>query len=400
MEQQKKSWLTRDIVGFSLASFFNDFSHEMTTVILPSFTLLLVGPLQAPYVLGLITGISDAVSSITQLIVGWLSDRIQHHKPLLIIGYALTPLFVGLMGTAHYAWQLITYRTIAWIGRGLREPPRDAWLARIVEPKNYGKAFGLQRAFDTLGALAGPLLAFFLISYVPLKTLFFVAIIPGIFSVLAIIVLTHETEEKKAASSSPQPMMTQFKALPGPFIYFLVTRFIFGLGNFDRTLIILRAQEVLVGQTGSSLLATGWAILLYAIFNVIRAISEYGMGVLSDYSNRKYILAVGGFGLFSITCAALIVATPSLWWWVFIFITAAISTASVKTIEKAYSGDLLPATIRGTGYGLLNMINGVGLFASSSIIGIVWSLGAASAGFAFSGIVSVLAMIVLLARRS
>jgi len=92
-----KRWISKDLLGFSFASFFNDFSHEMTTAILPIFTQTLVGARQAPYVLGLMSGISNAAASFMKLLSGWLSDRIAHHKWLLIIGYALTPLFSALI---------------------------------------------------------------------------------------------------------------------------------------------------------------------------------------------------------------------------------------------------------------------------------------------------------------
>src|SRR5579859_78794 len=225
----KRTWLSQDLLGFSLASFFNDFSHEMTTVLLPSFIQMLVGAQHAPYVLGYVSGISKAAESILRLFSGWLSDRISRHKFLLIIGYALTPLFSGLIGTAHHVWQVITYKTIAWAGRGLREPPRDAWMARIVPAQDYGKAFGLQRAFDTFGAIIGPIIVFFAINYFSIRSIFLMSLIPGIFSVASIIFLTHDN--KKRFKDIHTSLRGQFSALPLVFIYFIITRLIFGLGN-------------------------------------------------------------------------------------------------------------------------------------------------------------------------
>ena len=125
----------------------------MTTVVLPSFVQSLVGAQQAPFVLGLMSGIATAVSTIAKLFFGWLTDRTSKHKWFLIIGYTLTPVFSSCIGTAQFAWQLITYRSCAWLGKGIREPARDVWLSKSVDERDYGKAFGLQRAFDTLGEL-------------------------------------------------------------------------------------------------------------------------------------------------------------------------------------------------------------------------------------------------------
>lgn len=389
----KKHWFSKDLLGFSLASFFNDFSHEMATAILPMFVKTIVGTSQAPTILGLMSGISNAAASFMKLFSGWLSDRITRHKWLLIIGYGLTPLFSALIGTAHYAWQIIAYRTIGWMGRGLREPPRDAWLASIAGKQHYGKAFGFQRAFDTLGALIGPIIVFFIINHVSLQTIFFVSIIPGIFSVLSIIFLT--TEQQKKDTYKYKPLFTQFKELPRSFIYFVVIRTIFTLANFDRTLLILRAQEMLTGKS-TAIVAAGWAIGLYALFNLVRAISEYTIGVLSDYGYRKWLLAFVGFGLFGLMCAGLLFAGSSIIWWLSLFIIAGISTATVTTLEKAYAADLLPNTLRGTGYGLLQATDGIGTLIGNVAIGFIWHSFAASYAFLYAGILSFLAMVLLI----
>jgi len=395
---KNKHWFSKDLLGFSLASFFNDFSHEMTTAILPIFVTTLVGASQAPAVLGLMSGISNAAASFMKLLSGWLSDRITRHKWLLVIGYGLTPLFSALIGTAHYAWQIIVYRTIGWIGRGLREPPRDAWLAAIAGKQHYGKAFGFQRAFDTLGALIGPLIVFFIINQVPLRTIFFVSIIPGIFSVLAIIFLI--TEQPKKDTYAYKPFFTQFKELPRSFIYFVVIRTIFTLANFDRTLLILRAQEMLTGGKSTAIIATSWAIGLYAFFNLVRAISEYTMGTLSDYGYRKWLLAFVGFGLFALLCAGLIFASSSVLIWLLLFMVAGISTATVTTLEKAYAADLLPDNLRGTGYGLLQATDGMGTLIGNVVFGFIWHSFAATYAFLYAGILSMIAMVLLLPAHS
>src|SRR5579871_5684578 len=168
-----KSWLNRNVIGFCSASFFGDWCHEMTTAILPMFVAQLTGAAYAPFALGFIQGFSDAISTGAKLLSGWLSDRVPFYKPFLIIGYALVALFLALVGTAQSVIAILIYKTIAWFGRGLREPMRDTWLAAVVPVSLYGRAFGLQRAWDTLGALSGPIITFLLLHMnYPLSSIF------------------------------------------------------------------------------------------------------------------------------------------------------------------------------------------------------------------------------------
>lgn len=144
----------------------------MTTALLPAFVMQIAGPAYGPVALGLIIGIADALSTCMKLISGFLADRIRFFKPLVVIGYAITPLFVGFIGTAQYVWQIGAYQSVAWLGRGLREPLRDVWLSKISSSHYYGRIFGIERAADTLGAIAGPATAFFILKIMPLPSAF------------------------------------------------------------------------------------------------------------------------------------------------------------------------------------------------------------------------------------
>ena len=156
-----KSWLNKNMIGFCSASFFGDWCHEMTTGILPMFVAQLVGSTYAPIAVGTIQGFADASATITKLLSGWLADRVPYYKPFLIVGYGLAGIFLALIGTAHSIIAVFVYKVGAWFVKGIREPMRDTWIAKIVPPVLYGRAFGLQRAWDTLGALIGPLTVFF-----------------------------------------------------------------------------------------------------------------------------------------------------------------------------------------------------------------------------------------------
>lgn len=396
---KKNTWITKDLIGFSLTSLFNDFNHEMTTSLLPAFIEQIIGPLNTPIALGLIMGFADSASTFMKLLSGWLADHIKYFKPILIIGYTITPVFVCLIGTATHIWQVFIYQTLAWMGRGLREPIRDVWLANISTANNYGKVFGFERAFDTIGAIAGPTLAFFTIKLFALKYNFFIAFIPGFISILTIIFLTSNYKRPTTKTETNIDLKNQILNLPFDFKYFVFTMFIFGIANFNKTLLIYRAQEMLLGSSNSSIISAGMAISLYILFNVIRAISEFGIGALSDYINRKILLAFFGFGVFALTTFILIFVKTQILLWIIIFICAGLSAGTISSIEKSYAAQLLPANIRGTGFGFLQSVDGLGDLLSSAIVGGLWSFISPEIAFIYSTILSIISLILLFSIR-
>jgi len=247
--QNDGKWLNRNVAAMGFTSLFSDASHEMTTAALPSFLTELVGAASAPQVLGLITGLSDASSSFVKTFSGWLSDRLRRRKPLVVLGYLLTDLFVGIIGFARDWIETFFYRVLAWMGRGTREPPRDALLADSVDKRFYGHAFGFHRAMDTLGAILGPLLAFLLISWLGLRNVFFLSLIPGSLAVLVIAIGVKESIRKPEAQKG---FFWHMKSLSKDFKVFLFIMFVFGIANFNRTLLLLRCRRFLLQLMASS----------------------------------------------------------------------------------------------------------------------------------------------------
>lgn len=391
-------WLTDNIIGFSLASFFSDLGHEMATAVLPGFLINLVGPSAAPQALGLITGVSDALASIIKPFSGMMSDRLPRRKPLIIVGYVCTAIFVGLIGFVHSVALILLYRTLAWIGRGLREPARDAFIAESIDQRYYGRAFGFQRAMDTAGAVLGPLVVFFIITKVSLPTIFALTFIPGFAAVVAIAYFTRE-EQHVPIQRIPgfAGWLAQIKQLPPSFKYFLLIMFVFGCGNFNKTMLILYAQKY--GATLLSFSGASIGVLLYTIFNISRALGEYFLGALSDAIGRRLPLGLFGFGFFGIISLAMIMQIASWWLLMILFILNGISTAAVTSIEKAFAADLLPSHLRGTGFGLLQMVDGIGDFVASFVVGTLWSILASWVGFLYAAVLSFIAVGMLLSMK-
>jgi len=389
--QETRKWLNRNVAAMGFTSLFSDASHEMTTAALPSFLTELVGAASAPQTLGLITGLSDASSSFVKTFSGWLSDRLQKRKPLVVLGYLLTGLFVGIIGFARDWIETFVYRVLAWMGRGTREPPRDALLADSVDKKFYGHAFGFHRAMDTVGAILGPLLAFLLISWLGLRNVFFLSLIPGSVAVVIIAIGVKETIRKPQVQKG---FVWHVKSLPKDFKPFLFIIFIFGIANFNRTFLLLRVQQVLTPLNGI-IIAASISILLYTIRNIAQALADYGIGSLSDKIGRKSLLAFFGFFLFGITSLGFAYAAD-LSFFVFLFVLSGISAATYTSLEKAYAADLLPSSIRGTGYGVLQTIDGIGDFISSFVVGTIWALISPELSFVYAAILSFASMLLLL----
>ena len=388
-----RRWLNRNIVAMGITSLFSDASHEMSTATLPSFLTELVGAAAAPGMLGLISGLSDASASLVKIFSGWFSDKLGRRKPLSVLGYLLTGVFVGITGFAKSWFEVLIYRSLAWIGRGTREPPRDALLADSVNEAYYGRAFGFHRAMDTLGAIIGPLATFLLIPLIGFRNIFFLSFVPGGLAVLAISLGVKENGRQ--LRSQVKSLAWHVKSLPREFRVFLFIMFVFGVGNFNRTLLLLRVQEVLTPVSGL-IIAGAMAILLYTTRNVAQALADYGAGALSDRIGKKIPLAILGFLLFGVTCVGFAYATTNLLYFALLFVLSGVSAATYTALEKAYAADLLPPDVRGTGYGVLNTVDGIGDFVSSFIVGSLWMVFSSKIAFLYGAGLSFVAAFLLI----
>ena len=386
-----QKWLNRNILALGLTSFFSDFGHEMATSILPAFLVSIGG---SPALLGLIEGGSDASSSLMKLVSGWYSDHLGKRKPFASVGYFLTAVGVGALSLA-FSWpQVLLSRVIAWTGRGTREPARDALLADSTTSKYYGRVFGFHRMMDTLGAIIGPVLALVFIRLMPLRPIFLIALIPSIFAFLAIVLLV---KEKGGNRQDSLHLFSSIKNLPTNFRFFLVAVGLFGLGNFADSMLILRATELMTPTKGA-VFATSLAILLYTFHNMSYAAFSYPGGVLADKIGKRALLSIGYF-LTGVVSLGFILNVASLSYLVPLFLIAGIAIAITDALERAVAADLLPENLRGTGYGTLAAVNGIGDFASSAVVGLLWTSVSPLAGFGYGAVMTIIGASSLIAIR-
>src|SRR5271168_3605134 len=286
---QNNSWLNRTVLGVGLTSLFSDWSHETATAILPTF-LAVIGA--GPAWLGAIEGISDGLSSFTKLWAGHYTDRLSRRKPLVLAGYAITALATASFAFATQAYDVLFGRVLAWLGRGVRSPSKKALLAADVPPGAYGRAFGFERLMDTVGAVAGPLTALWLLGVTghSYRKVFLYTLIPGL---LAVVIFAVLVRERPVAVKEHKSFLTGLRALPIPFRKLLLGVGVFGAGDFSHTLLILYASRMLTPAHGLAR-AASLAVALYTLHNIFYAGSAYLSGWLSDFvPQRKYVLAAG-----------------------------------------------------------------------------------------------------------
>jgi MFS family permease len=393
--QKKSAWLNRTVLGVGLTSLFSDWSHETATAVLPAF-LASIGA--GPAWLGAIEGIADGLSSFTKLASGHYTDRLKHRKPLAVAGYAFTALATASFAFATHAYHVLFGRAAAWLGRGIRSPAKKALLAADTPPGAYGRAFGLERLMDTVGAIVGPLTALWLLNATghSYRKVFLWTLAPGL---LAAVLFWLLVREKPFTAKPKQSFLGGVRALPIPFRRLLLGVGTFGAGDFSHTLLILYASRMLSPIHGAAR-AASIAVGLYTLHNVFYAGSAYLSGWLSDHvRHRKRVLAAG-YALATVTAVLLCFATQSLWMLGVIFILAGLYVGTEEALEDSLAAELVPKEQHGMAFGTLAAVNAGGDFISSIFIGFLWSAVSVQAAFGVSAILFFIGAVLILRLRT
>ena len=391
---QTKSWLNRTVLGVGLTSLFSDWSHETATAVLPAF-LEAIGA--GPAWLGAIEGVADGLSSFSKLAGGYYTDTLKRRKPLALLGYAVTTLSTASFAFATHAYHVMFGRALAWLGRGVRSPARKALLAADVSPAAYGRAFGLERLMDTVGAIAGPLTAMWLLKTTNhnFRAVFLWTLLPGMTAVASFWLLVRE---RTIDAKKRQSFWKGLQALPGKFHRFLLGVGIFGSGDFSHTLLILYATQTLSPVQGAAR-AASLAVGLYTLHNVFYAGSAYISGWISDHvPHRKAILA-GGYALAGVTAIFLTTAPHRLALLAPIFALAGVYVGTEEALEDSLAAELIPKEQHGMAFGTLAAVNALGDFLSSLIVGFLWSAKSVQVAFSFSAALFFVGAFVILRLR-
>jgi MFS family permease len=388
-------WLNRTVLGVGLTSLFSDWSHEIATAILPAF-LATIGA--GPAWLGAIEGIADGLSSFTKLGAGHYTDRWKKRKPIALFGYAFTALATASFAFATHAYYVLFGRAAAWLGRGVRSPAKKALLAADVAPGAYGRAFGLERLMDTVGAIAGPLTALWLLqaTHNSYRTVFLWTLLPGMIGVACFWLLVRE---RPMVARKQQSFLSGLRNLPTTYRRFLFAVGIFGAGDYSHSLLILFAARMLTPTHGAAR-AASLAVGLYTLHNVFSAGSSYLSGWISDHVPHRKLILASGYALAGVTAILLMFAPTSFWPLVLIFILAGLYVGTEAALEDSLAAELIPKEQHGMAFGTLAAVNAGGDFLSSLLVGFLWSAVSLKAAFALPAALSFIGAILVLRLRS
>jgi MFS family permease len=394
VSSKRATWLNRTVVGTSVTSAFGDLTYETTNVILPGFLAVLGIPAA---VLGMIEGVADAIASFSKLGAGYAADRLGHRKTLVVVGYGLTTVMQVFFALATgWVWILIG-RIVGWLGRGVRGPLRDAILAEAITPETRGKAFGLHRAADTVGAVLGPLGGVVLLSWMQglgsedpasaFRRVFWLTLIPGTLSVASFALFVRDD---KTAPNPALRFWTTIRDLPRDFRRYLRAVGAFGIGDFAHTLLILAATQLLTPGMGV-VRAAQIAGLLYVWRNIVQTAASFPIGTLADKVGHRRVLVIGyalGSAMALLTAIAFAIpAGDRALVLGIIFTLAGLYVAVEEALEATVTAGYVPPAVRSIGYGVLGTVNGIGDFISSAAVGFLWTTVSPIVGFGLAAVV-------------
>lgn len=366
--------LGRNVLALTAVSFFTDVSSEMIYPLLPVFLTATLGA--SASTLGAIEGAAETTASLLKLASGWVSDRVRRRKPLVVIGYTLASLVRPLVAVAQSASQVLAIRLTDRVGKGIRNSPRDALIAESVDPAVRGKAFGFHRAGDHAGGVVGPVLAFALIQWAGLevRTVFWLAFIPGVAAVVTVVAFVRETAPVAVAPATfaraAEKGFAPSNGLPRSFWAYLGVLLIFTLGNSTDAFLLLRASQLGV--------PVALAPILWASLHVVKSLTSTHGGALSDRFGRVPTL-IAGWAIYSLVYVGFAFASRQWQAWA-LFAAYGLFFALTEGAERALVADIVPPSKRGTAFGWFHLTVGLGMLPASILFGMVWDrLGAHSA---------------------
>ena len=382
--------LPAGIWALGFVSLLMDVSSEMIHALLPVY--LVVGLGATALTVGIIEGIAEATAAITKVFSGALSDRIGKRKELAALGYGLAALTKPIFPLAPSIGWLVAARFIDRVGKGIRGAPRDALVADIAPPELRGAAFGLRQSLDTAGAFIAPLLASGLMWLFAddFASVFWVAVIPAFAALALILFVVHEPARPAGLRKMTNPLSRRELAGLGSVYWWVVAvAAVFTLARFSEAFLILRAEGA-----GLSLM---FVPLVLVVLNIAYALSAYPVGALSDGMNRIAILIVG---LVLLIAADLVLAFAlGLWSILSGVVLWGLHMGFTQGVLATLVADSAPPELRGTAFGMFNLVTGAALLATSVIAGILWDAFGAQWTFLAGAVFAVLTIAGLVPLR-
>ncbi|MGH8850806.1 MAG: MFS transporter [Casimicrobiaceae bacterium] len=383
MKPSRKARVPGSVWTLGLVSMLMDVSSELIHSLLPLFMVTVLGA--SAFAVGLIEGFAEATAMITKVFSGYVSDRFRKRKALVVVGYGLAAITKPLFPLATSLGWVVTARFVDRVGKGIRGAPRDALIADITPPEIRGAAYGLRQALDTVGAFAGPLLAIGAMLWFAdnFRAVFWIAVIPAFAAVVLLVVGVREPREVADRKAAGAPIaLSHVARLSSRYWWIVAVATVMTLARFSEAFLVLRAQSV--GM------APAWVPLVMVLMSAVYALVSYPAGVLAD-RGRQHALLSAGLG-------ALIVAD--------VILAGAASAASVligtavwgmhmgltQGVLAALVAKTAPADLRGSAFGLFNLVSGLALLVASALAGWLWAAHGPSLTFYAGATLSTIAL--------
>lgn len=388
---QAQPFSARNLYSFGVTSFFNDTASEMAYWVLPAFLVSLgAGPAQ----LGLIEGIAESVASFAKLFSGYLTDRIDRRKPLVVTGYFVANAVKPLLAIVTAWWHILLIRFADRLAKGVRGAPRDVMVAESVGKQHLGSAYGLIQSMDSAGAIAGPLTALVLLARYGIRTVFLFAAVPGALAVLVAALGIRETHRRASESSVTQPVkkvaasssVPSTAGLSAAFFIVLTAVTLFSLGNSSDMFLVMRAQNVGI--------SVSLAPLLGLVFNVTYTLGSWPAGWFSDHFSRRWI-AAAGYLIFAGVYYVFGRAPSTLAIWITMAVYG-LYYALTQPVLKALVVDTVTPEVRGRALGVYFFATSVATLGASLITGELWKHYGATLPFYLSAGLAALSALLLL----
>jgi MFS family permease len=377
--------------ALGLVSLFMDLSSEMIHALLPLYLVSVLGA--STLTVGFIEGIAEATASITKIFSGALSDYLGKRKLLAALGYGIAAVTKPVFPLASSITLLTAARFVDRIGKGIRGAPRDALVADLTPADLRGTAFGLRQSLDTVGAVLGPLAAivFMAVFADNFTTVFWIAVVPAFISLAIIVFGVREPERPLNARSIRSPFSrSELARLDITYWMVVGVSAIFTMARFSEAFLLLRAQSVGLHLT--------FVPVVMVVMNVVYSLSAWPAGALSDGIGR-YRLIVAGFAMLILADIVLalgnnvstVMIGVALW---------GLHMGLTQGLLAVLVADTAPPELRGTAFGIFNLVSGVALLAASIVAGALWDLVGPTGTFVAGALITAIGLIAFpLARR-
>lgn len=364
----------RNVTVLGIVSFFTDFSTEMISGMLPSFIVTELGASKA--LLGGIEGSAELVSYAFRLVSGSLSDKLRRRKIFILIGYGLSTISKPFFSVSFNWIDVLIVRISDRIGKGVRTAPRDALISDSVTETTSGKAFGIHRTLDQTGAIAGPIAGYALLQFFDVRDIFILSLIPGIIAIIILIFFVKEVIGKDTTKGIPKNFLYLLQQNRQFTILLLITG-IFALGAYNFSFILLKSSDL--GVVESSI------PLVYAAINITHTAVGIPSGIIADRIGKEKVLILG-YGILLVSSFLMVILSGNFLYAFVIALIYGIYVGITETVQRAVLPKYVGSDLRGTAYGLYNLVIGVGFFVGNIVFGYLWDAYSLDTAIYFSSI--------------